>query len=114
MKELKIIQGDDGTISIESVDGEGNPITTEAAGVDEALEQIKREIGGGDGGVGSEEEVGEEMEPIEPNEDGVVSASKGKKLIGNLKLEDGLPVTDKKKIGTRPRTKADWSDYSAI
>jgi hypothetical protein len=74
VKEIKIIQDDDGAIS-------GEP---------------------------GESEMVEESSTIETDENGVVSASKGKKL------EDNIPVVDKKKLGTRPKATADWSDYSAM
>jgi len=108
VKELKIIQADDGKISIETTGPEGEPVITEAASIDEAIDLIKGEIGGGEEVIEGESEEIEEIQPIEPDEGGVVSASKGKKL------EDGLPVVDKKKLGTRPKMKADWSDYSAM
>ncbi|MBN1294370.1 MAG: hypothetical protein JXB48_21215 [Candidatus Latescibacteria bacterium] len=104
MKEIKIIQDDEGQITIESTDAEGNPITTSASSVEDAVEQVKTEMGSGEvieGDMGSRESLSElGNEPF--------SASKGKML------EDKLPVIDKKRKGMNPTNKADWSDYSGI
>lgn len=113
MKEIKIIQGDDGAITIESMGAEGEPSSTPVESIEEALEQIKSEFGGAEEAPTEpiEEPEGEPM-PEMPEEgeevpEGPIAASKGKKL------EDKMPM-DKKKMGMRPKMKADWSDYGAM
>jgi len=107
MKELKIVQNDDGKITVESTGDDGNPLITEAGSVDEAIDQIKNEFEGDQGG--ESEPMGDDMPGEMPmEENGPIAASKGKKL------EDKLPLIDKKKKGANSRSPADWKDYSGL
>ena len=99
MKEIKIIQYDDGKISIETSGSDGQLVTNNVDSIDAAIDHVKGEFDGIDGVVENEE-------PMPVDESGPVAASKGKKL------EDNLPVVDDKKKGMMPEKNADWRDYS--
>jgi hypothetical protein len=95
MKEIKIIQDNDGNISIERMGGDGNPTTEVSDSIDSALETIKSEFGGG---------IAEES-TTEPIDDSSISASKGKTL------EENIPAIPPEKKGMMPKKSANWMDY---
>jgi hypothetical protein len=96
MKEIKIIQDNDGNISIERMGGDGNPTTEVSDSIDSALETIKSEFGGGIA----------EGSTTEPVDDGSISVSRGKTL------EENIPIVPKEKKGMMPKKPADWMDYA--
>jgi len=113
MKEIKLIQNDDGTITIESMDAEGNPVQTVADSAASAIEQLQADFMGKAEAMASDEmaerETGVAGSPEVPEVENIpMSASKGKRL------EDNLPIIEEKKRGANAKKKADWSDYGAM
>lgn len=111
MKEIKIIQDDDGKITVETTGPEGSPVSNPVDSVDSALEEIKASLGGGGEMMKESEDIGpEEMSEEMPGEESVEpqSASKG------MRMEDRMRKISKNRTGARPKEAADWSDYAGM
>lgn len=100
MTEIKIVQDDSGKITVETTGPDGEPVITDAASVDEAIESAKEALGGGEDSESAEIDMESEMPEGVP-----APESKGRTL------EDNVAMMDKEKSGMMPKKKPGWDDY---
>lgn len=98
MKEIKLIQRDDGTFTIESTDAEGKAMKAMAENAASAIEQLQADFLGKANTAIQEAREEQEMGPARP---------KGM-------LEENLAPIAPVKKGANAKKQADWTDYGGM